>query len=158
MTAVSVTSSDLQTIATDVWTSFLATGSSPVVGEPEPPTGDDLVVGSILIHGAWRGRVTLELAGATAETVATVMFDGAVNPDDVVDAVGELVIMIGGNVKSLMPAPCTLGLPVVGRDRRAGEPDEVELCRADLSWDGAAVRVRVWQTPATPTNEGRDQP
>ena len=131
MTAVAVTSSDVQTIATDVWTSFLATGARPVAGEPEPLTG---------------------------ETVATVMLDGAVDPDDVVDAVGELVNMIGGNVKSLMPAPCTLGLPMVGRDRRAGEPDEVELCRADLSWDGAAVRVRVWQTPATPTNEGRDQP
>ena len=158
MSAVAVTSADVQTIATDVWTSFLATSSSPAAGEPAPLTGDDLVVGSILIHGAWQGRVTLELAGATAETVATVMFDGAVGPEDVVDAVGELVNMIGGNVKSLMPAPSTLGLPAVGRDRRAGEPDEVELCRADLSWDGAAVRVRVWQTPVAPTNEGREQP
>lgn len=158
MTAVAVTAADVQTIANDVWTSFLAPGSDPVGEVPAPLSGTDLVVGSVAIHGAWQGRVTLELAGATAQSIATVMLDGSAGPEDVVDAVGELVNMIGGNVKSLMPAPSTLGLPVVGRGRSAGGPDELELCGADLAWDGAEVRVRVWQTPATPTNEGVEQP
>jgi chemotaxis protein CheX len=69
--------------------------------------------------------------------------DGAVSDADVADAVGELVNMIGGNVKSLMPGPSALSLPVVAAGRVARSSDSVEVCRLDASWAGDPLLVSV---------------
>ena len=62
---------------------------------------------------------------ATAVTDAMLGLDPGDGPrpaEDVADAVGELVNMIGGNVKSLMPGPSTLSLPLVRAGRRSRRP------------------------------------
>jgi len=63
--------------------------------------------------------------------------------EDVADAVGELVNMIGGNVKSLMPGPSVLSLPVVAAGRVARPSDSVEACRLDATWAGSPLVVSV---------------
>ena len=67
---------------------------------------------------------------------------------EVVDALGELTNMIGGNVKSLLPAPSQLSLPMVSDSvwpttvpgSVAGVPGRVHASVAD------SVHISVWQS------------
>lgn len=142
---------DIRVVTDDVWTSFLATYGplewSPVTLEEASPT-DELVQASVAIHGDWTGTVTLEMAPATAETAARTMLHlDAVEEVDVTDALGELVNMIGGNIKSLLPSGSTLGLPIVTRAPlcTAGA-STTEHYRVELTWAGTPIRIRVWST------------
>ena len=156
---VAPSAADVESIAGEVWASVVRDRAlAPATG----PGTDTLVVGAVSIGGAWRGWVTLEMPVATAVSVTALMLgagQAALGRAEVEDALGELANMVGGNVKSLVPAPSVLGLPVV-----VGDPDDLgvgpELCRADLSRDGAHLRVRVWQAAGEKTTttdiEGRD--
>jgi chemotaxis protein CheX len=62
---------------------------------------------------------------------------------DVADAVGELVNMVGGNLKSIMPGPSSLSLPSVAAGRAAFGADVREVSRLDVVWRGEPVRVCV---------------
>lgn len=146
---------DVQDVVGQVWTSFL--------GEAEPllpyplPAGSPFEAASawsaaVTISGGWAGVVTVELAEPVAHKLTTEMLGSEeVEDGDVADAVGELVNMIGGNIKSLMPGPSVLSLPVVAAGRAAHPSDAVEVSRLDGIWTGAPVRVTVH----TPGGENR---
>jgi CheY-specific phosphatase CheX len=72
--------------------------------------------GSIQIAGAWQGAVVLSCSPEYARSMAAGMFGAepdSLSAADVNDALGELVNVIGGNLKQLLPAPCHLSLPAV---------------------------------------------
>jgi chemotaxis protein CheX len=69
-----------------------------------------------------------------------------VTPADITDAVGELVNIIGGNVKGLMPEPSALSLPVVVMNGSSGWPSAVEICQLDGEWMGEPMAVRVLES------------
>lgn len=143
-----VTEDDLAAIAADVWGAFLLAEDDEVPVRAEPGPGEsDLLHAAVEIDGAWTGRVVLTLApGAAARATRTMLAlpdaDDVAEPD-VADAIGELANMVSGHVKSLVPAPSTLGLPRVGTTEVASGP---AVCVVDLDWSGAAVRVGVWTT------------
>lgn len=146
-----VSAEDLEAITTDVWTAYLPDEHGPVYPAPVAEGAlDDLVHASVGVHGAWTGQVVVELSPVGADRVARSMLalepDAPVGGADVSDAVGELANVVGGNVKSLMPAPSSLGLPVVvqGRVSRFAAYDAVEVCSLELGWAGEPVRVSVW--------------
>lgn len=83
----------------------------PVPGaEPECPVG-----ASISIAGGWNGSLVLRVSRRLADDVAARLFatapDATVSDTDVLDVLGELVNVVGGNVKALLPGPNTLSLP-----------------------------------------------
>ncbi|MEQ1502435.1 MAG: chemotaxis protein CheX [Myxococcota bacterium] len=88
-----------------------------------PPGGEPAGagwLGSVAIDGAWDGRVEVWLSDADARRVATAMFgEEPIGEPELVDAIGELANITGGNVKALLPEPCGLGLPAV---RAAARP------------------------------------
>jgi len=91
--------------------------------------------GIIQIHGAWEGAVAVQCAEPMARHAAMVMFSmdaGTVSNEDLHDCLGELTNMIGGNLKALLPEPCTLGLPVVveGHDYRLRLPGAAPVRRS----------------------------
>ena len=144
--AVEPSMTDVQMVVEEVWTSFLG-HEEPLL--PGPP--GDLAIGwsaAVTITGEWHGTVSVELPTEVAEAVTRRML-GLVDsadrtPDeDVADAVGELVNMIGGNVKSLMPGPSVLSLPVVAAGRVARPSDSVEVCRLDATWAASPLVVSV---------------
>lgn len=146
-------------IATDVWDCFLGTGTElPLLPAFEPITleaGHYLAM--IAITGAWTGQVVLELAVPAAERAARLMLavpdeSQPVRDADVADAVGELVNMIGGNLKGLVPAPSALSLPLVLRgDVAASSGRTVLTADVSFSWADDPVRISVWE--ATPSSE-----
>jgi chemotaxis protein CheX len=137
---------DVSMVVEEVWSTFLGT-EDPLV--PGPP--GELAVGwsaAVTVSGEWEGMVSVELPAGVAEEVTRRMLGLPEGPEqaedaDVADAVGELVNMIGGNVKSLMPGPSVLSLPVVAAGRVARPSDVVEVCRLDASWAGSPLLVSV---------------
>jgi chemotaxis protein CheX len=133
---------DVQMVIEEVWSSFLGTDEPLVVGEPGPAeTGWSAAV---TVTGAWEGMISVELPTTMAEEVCRRMLGVEdTHDEDVADAVGELVNMIGGNVKSLMPGPSVLSLPVVAAGRMARPSDATEVCRVDAWWAGSPLQVCV---------------
>ena len=133
---------DVQAVVEEVWSSFLGADEPLLVGIP-----GELVTGwsaAVTITGAWEGMVSIELPTPVAEEVCRRMLGvEETHDEDVADAVGELVNMIGGNIKSLMPGPSVLSLPVVAAGRVARSSDTTEVCRLDASWAGSSLRVCV---------------
>jgi len=151
-TSAEVRSDDIVAITADVWSCFLGEDVHPLP-DASAGLGDDSYLASIGIMGAWGGHVLLELPLAGAELAAKRMLGiETVTMLEVVDALGELSNMVGGNIKSLLPMPCHLGLPMVvqGTVAPAAGSDTVEICRAYLGWADSTVRVSVWaRTRAT---------
>ena len=153
--APAFTADDLVAVAGLVWESCLAHHPDVLVEGPPAAVEGPVTQASVTIRGGWAGVVVLEMGSATAEEAARVMLDldaaDDAAPEEVADAVGELVNIIGGNVKSLLPSASTLGLPQVVGDAATGctsppgtaDIGTVEHCRADLSWGARPVLVRV---------------
>lgn len=86
-----------------------------VAAEPFAPCSHSYAA-SIQITGEWTGCVVLDLAPETAQGVAAAMFRIATDEVSALDrqeVAAELVNMIGGNLKSLLPGPSFLSLPTV---------------------------------------------
>jgi CheY-specific phosphatase CheX len=138
-------------IVSTVWESML---DIPV--RPDSPThafGQEAVpqhtfAGVVQIAGAWDGAVAVQCSGPLATRAAQRMFSleaGSVSASDLQDALGELTNMTGGNIKALLPEPCTLGLPVVveGADYRLRLPGSSAVHRAYYRAEGEVLIVTV---------------
>ena len=148
--ALAFTAEDVRVVTGDVWESCLARyGDSLEWGTGEPPRGE-VAQALIRIVGEWSGVITLEMSSEAARTAARLMLQSEdVEPTEVADAVGELVNIIGGNVKSLLPARSRLSLPQVTTHEAvvedvADDAALTEQCRVDLSWGRQPILVRVW--------------
>lgn len=139
---------DVSSVTEDVWMALL--GEEEMLAPRPVPAGSPFDAAgawsaTVSVTGGWQGVVTLELDEDVARKVTARMLaipgPDEVNDGDVADAVGELVNMVGGNIKSLMRGPSTLSLPSVAAGRAAFASDVREVCRVDLAWHGKPVRV-----------------
>lgn len=141
-----VTAQDLQVFGDEVLTAFLLEQGLPTV--PQPDGDPHRVRASIALIGGWSGHVTLDVSRAGADDLARrMLMADEVSEVDVVDAIGELVNVLGGNVKGLLLEADALGLPQVSTDSpvQPGVPHAgTEVCHAELVWAGHPVDVRVW--------------
>lgn len=122
----SLSEDDLRGIVWQVWTAYLhCTPEVEDSPEPMPDTAD--VTASIGLAGAWNGLAVLRCGLPAAGEIAGAMLDiepAGATADDCTDALGELVNILAGNVKSLLPKPSHLSLP------------QVVLGRAKVVWPG----------------------
>ena len=106
---------------------------------------------AITISGGWQALVLMQFSDVAATQVAHRML--GMGPDeqpvaeDLSDSLGELVNVIGGNVKSLMPGPSQLSLPLVAQGTVTasvpGPAELVETTRLDLRWLDQPVRLSI---------------
>jgi chemotaxis protein CheX len=144
-----VTSSDIIEITREVWSSFLSLEIEPVDADSAPLEGLR-ITGVVSISGAWQGSVVLECAHAHAVAAAEAMFaadPGSLSDDEVGDALGELTNMVGGNVKSLLPAPSALSIPSVaeGDNLTVRVPGAVLTDRVALVSAAGLLHVSLWK-------------
>lgn len=139
---------DVEALTGDVWLALVGEDEVLVPRMVPPGTPFDATgvwSSSVTVSGGWHGVVTVELDEEVAQQLSARMLalpdDDPVSDGDIADAVGELVNMVGGNVKSLMPGPSVLSLPTVAAGRAAFASDVSEVCRLDLAWRGGPVRV-----------------
>jgi chemotaxis protein CheX len=131
------------TVVDQVWDTLLQAPALPWLGDE--PTDPDGLHAQVALTGDWNGLVRLTCDAATAERIAGRMLrltDGEeLLPEDVHDAVGEVVNVVGGNVKGALGGDTSLGLPRVEEQRPAGSPAAVTRCVLD--WEGSPVVVEV---------------
>ncbi len=100
------------------------------------------------VNGTMAGRVLLstELATAVELTRALLGLDPAerVGDADIVDALGEVANVVGGNVKALVPDPGVLTLPEVAHVRPDTHPDDL-LHALSLDWRGRPLAISLWR-------------
>jgi chemotaxis protein CheX len=140
---------DLFSIAEQIWASYLdVEGTNPLLPAPQTAPSRD-VCASVSVTGAWRGHVVVSCSMVAGRNVAGALLGvdlDDVTPEDVTDALGELANIIGGNVKSLMPEPSALSLPVVLIDGNTGWPSAVEVSHLDGEWLGEPIAVQVLES------------
>lgn len=130
----------------EIWAALLA-----------PDGADQLEVGGVAGHdfqaltnisGEWNGTVCVACSRAAALRATSVMFDmpePEVSTSDVVDAIGELVNVVGGNIKALLPGPTVLSLPSVLEGEPPVHMPNLELEQeVRFSWMAEPVVVSVW--------------
>ena len=146
-----VTGDQVVSIAQDVWESFLSLTLLPhPLGDDTPDVTGPTLTGCVSISGAWAGSVFLQCSLDQARTAAEAMFGaepGDLSDDEVSDALGELINMVGGNIKSLLPAPSQLSLPSVaaGESYTVRVPGAVLISRSALLCGTGTVTICVWK-------------
>lgn len=103
---------------------------------------------TICISGGWNGIVVLQCTRKIADKVAQVMFQmdaESISSDETKDALGEIINMIGGNLKALLPGPSSLSLPnvVLGTDCSWDVPGGKTLFTAGMQCDGELLSANV---------------
>jgi chemotaxis protein CheX len=112
------------------------------------PAAGDRFIGTVHITGSWSGSVVVECPEAFGRAVAATMFGtepDAVEDDELIDVMGELANMTGGNVKSLLPGDAALSLPTVvrGADFRVVVPGTHLARSLAYESEGHVFQVRV---------------
>jgi CheY-specific phosphatase CheX len=101
-------------IVCDVFDTMLQYEIQEIADDYSNPS--DLVTAAIFFAGRWKGSVVIECSGPQACFFAERLM-GIPRPtcmdDDVRDAMGEIVNMIGGNLKSVFPPGVSLSMPSV---------------------------------------------
>lgn len=140
---------DLQRITQDIWWNLL---ELDLITVPVPRGGDDaLATGRVAILGEWCGDVTVQCSSRLARQAAGRMFGASADtiPDaDVLDTVGELANITGGNVKSLLAGPSQLSLPSTTFEPLLDEPAPEVVERIACRYDGELLIVTVRERPA----------
>jgi len=135
-------------IIQDTW---LTTLGLPVerLSRPEIPDAMPLIV-SVKISGAWEGQVYLQCSAPLARLIAAVIFQieaEKATSEEILDALSELVHIIGGNLKNLLPRPVELSLPMHFDSVIAIKhiPAEQVVCRLALQTGGYPFGVTLWE-------------
>ena len=138
---------EMYQLVSTIWETALGLHIEP---EARRGVGNDAhaMAACIRITGAWNGAIVLDCPVEVARLAASVMFGAAqasVTNSDLRDAVAELVNMIGGNFKALLPGRCYLSLPATvqwdGISCRL--PDCTELGRLAVTCEGHVMSIAV---------------
>ncbi len=146
-----VTADDVCSIAQDVWSSFLVLDlEEHPLGKAALPLDGRTMTGCVHVSGEWQGSIFVELTSDHAVQAAEAMFaadPGSLTPGEVGDAIGELTNMVGGNIKSLLPAPSKLSLPSVaeGLSYTVRVPGATLVDEITLVCEAGPLHVSVWK-------------
>jgi chemotaxis protein CheX len=113
-----LTDLDFAVVVEGVFTGMLGFGLVRTHGDTLPRAGEARFIGTVHITGPWSGSVVVECPEQFGRIVAAAMFGSEpddVTDDELVDVIGELANMIGGNVKALLEGDSSLSLPTVVR-------------------------------------------
>jgi chemotaxis protein CheX len=90
---------------------------SATIGDSDP------LQANVSIAGAWSGCVALSLSSGLIQAAASKMLNcdpNALTNEDQQEVATEIANMIGGNLKSILPAPSILSIPqIVPNDERS---------------------------------------
>ena len=125
-----------------VWGSMLFAAAEPW---PEDRPADFVsgVQAQIELRGDWNGRLVLTCDSDVAAQIAGAMLgcspEEVLPPEDVNDAVGEVLNVVGGSVKGALAGVSALGLPGVAACTEPPPPGECLV----VAWREAPVYVQV---------------
>lgn len=106
---------ELTEIAKVVWDSVMRMSLEPCDGVHFGAAADTVTV-LVGVSGAWNGSIAATVSTALGRKIASAMLEvepASLSDEDVGDALLEVVNMLGGNFKALLPPVCRLSLPRV---------------------------------------------
>lgn len=106
---------EIQEYTQMVCSTLLGFEVQPLPGTYQLPM-TETVSSSVQVTGKWNGAIILSMPSPLVNTLTEVMFScepGKASIEDKMDAVGELINMIGGNIKALLPEPSALSVPLL---------------------------------------------
>jgi chemotaxis protein CheX len=143
-----ITEDDFYTIIQNTWNSTL--GFDVDRADAAPRSGDSELVVSTRVSGAWNGEVRMRCSRALGSKIAAAFFQvdaGNTGNDQVLDALSELIHIVGGNLKALLPQPITLSLPSTENPEVSSMPQASEtVCHLALSSSGHPFTVSLEAT------------
>ncbi|MEC8557446.1 MAG: chemotaxis protein CheX [Planctomycetota bacterium] len=123
-----ITADQVTQMTNDLFDSMLGMHiSGGDVSEAAPP--QDWIQSKVQIQGAWNGELRVVASGELSAAIARAMFGSEAEnlvEQEILDALGEVANVIGGNVKGHVDQDCDLTLPEIG------EPEQVSgnsLCQ-----------------------------
>lgn len=127
-----MTNDELANVIESIWEETLGSPIRRLPASEPLPERPHLITATVQIEGACPRTVLVACSDGLAREIAAVMFH--VDPktaalEDTQDALGEVVNILGGNVKAILPPPHSLSLPVVG-ERSSGIDLSTELVGA----------------------------
>ncbi len=142
-----IAADEVYAIAGDLFSAMVDGETGTLTPWPhDAPADEHDVVAWVDVHGPWTGRASLETSSGTAcdltRALLRIPAGTPVTDDDLVDALGEVANVVGGNVKALLPDHGTLGLPQVGGALPADAGHPVQ--RVPLGWRGRSLVLTVW--------------
>ncbi|MFN8025655.1 MAG: chemotaxis protein CheX [Acidimicrobiia bacterium] len=139
-------SNDLGEVVSAVWSGMLGVDMVATAAEELPQPDDDVqLTGCIHMSEGHDGSLLVRVPEPVAKELAAAMFALEVDEladDDVVDALGEVTNMIGGNVKALVGGD-RLSLPSVTRGHRFDVVVPGSTLQAETDVDSCGHHSRV---------------
>jgi len=148
-----ITEDSLLQIIEDTWSSTL--GLHVDRQAPSEPLAGDALTVSTRITGEWSGEVQLDCPLPLARLIAAATFQveaESATHEQIVDALCELVHIVGGNLKPLLPQPVQVSLPEITtamRERHAPPPAS-QINRLTLTAAGQSFVMTLRGSVATP--------
>lgn len=144
-------------ITATIWASMLGLKLKPNERMLNLLSKEHPLISCIHITGDWNGTVVLHCSFMLARQITAIMFDvdiENITMDQIQDVLGELVNIIGGNVKSLLPLSCCLSLPVVVEDTdfTLKIPSTNIITRLGFECQGQSLMVMVLQNVSPTIN------
>lgn len=148
MASSPVSDNEITDIVTSVWEAMLGV---PVAEADSPPVlaaETARMTGTIIIAGEFDGAVSLDATRTDVVHFAACMFamaDDEVGDAEARDAFGELVNMVGGNIKNICPQPSQLSLLSIieGVNYRVALPGTVPALQLHYDPDEGSFSVTV---------------
>jgi chemotaxis protein CheX len=142
-------SADLEGVARDVWTSFVDADDAGLIAGGVG-VAEQRVTACVHLSGAFIGSVIVQCSDHAARDAAATLFGMPatdVTENEVVDAIGEIANMVGGNVKSMLPGPSFISLPAVAQGLRSSlsVAGAVVVQQVHLMWRTEPIVVSLWK-------------
>ena len=132
-------------VAANVWNTILGRALFQSDAGTGEASGTQLSA-RVDIRGAWNGSIYLTCTEELARVSAACMFTvppEELEKDDIPDALGELVNIVAGNLKAMLPAPAELSLPQVSDGAAPPLPASGVQTRMTFECGGHQVEILV---------------
>lgn len=136
-------------ITYEVFTALVDQGETTLVRSARPwSVSGEVLYAWVDMVGSVSGRAVVRTGRDTAQEIARALLslgpDAEVSDADLVDAVGEVANVVGGNLKSIFSQAGTLGLPQVSPTAPSAEGASL-VDELVLEWRGRPLAVAVWR-------------
>lgn len=136
---------EIKQFVTDIWSTFLSVKVTPTSTPFKPKGQGNTLAGCVQITGEWQGSVTLYAPKEIGRKIAATMYsldETKVDNQQIQDVIGEITNILAGNIKSILPAPCSISLPCVAiTDFNLHHPGSEMLSTVNFDCEGLPFLV-----------------
>jgi CheY-specific phosphatase CheX len=132
------------------WEQMLAMTLDPLAAPGQFCVNAGHILGSVNLHGVWKGRIEVRMAeGLAYQATAAMMMQAleTVGESDALDASKEIANMIAGTIKSSLPRPCSMSVPesVVETEGFCSLPQTEDSLVVAFHHASGDLMVRIWE-------------